>query len=122
MIGFSGQMPEPTWICSVCASEYGMNDSLADRWEYSVRQWCSRHPHVLPVVLVGDPDHLELVHRLSMLGDGVVSVGAHEHLHEDPELHCVPPVSVCWLGILTRALGQGGWAAESSPAGGGPFP
>ena len=38
LIGLSGQMPEPTWIRSVCASEYGMNDSLADRCEYSVRQ------------------------------------------------------------------------------------
>src|SRR5437868_2396169 len=33
--GLSGKMPEPTWMRSVWASAYGMNDSLADKWEYS---------------------------------------------------------------------------------------
>ena len=41
--GLSGKMPEPTWMRSVCASANAMNDSLADRCEYSVKVWCSVH-------------------------------------------------------------------------------
>ncbi len=70
--GFSGQMPEPTWMRSVCASANGMNDSLAERCEYSVRQWCSRDPRVLPVVRVGLADELDVVEQPPVLGDRVV--------------------------------------------------
>jgi hypothetical protein len=35
------KMPEPMWMLLVLAATKARKDSEADRWEYSVRKWCS---------------------------------------------------------------------------------
>jgi hypothetical protein len=44
------KMPVPTWMRSVLAATKARNDSLAERWEYSVRKWCSlAHVYLNPL-------------------------------------------------------------------------
>ena len=35
------KMPEPMWARSVAWARYPKKTSLAERWEYSSRKWCS---------------------------------------------------------------------------------
>ena len=101
-------MPLPTCMRSVLASTYGMNTSFDDRWEYSVRKWCSVTHEYLKPALSAATLQLDLVLETLLLDrplvvDVVVGLVRRVQRVEDPKLHEGTPSPASGAKTITRS-------------------